>query len=85
MPKAEIREMRQFLEKCLNRTVIEYKLADLIKPGDNYASIIQALEVTVANAEDKVCISILRKCLQKCLCSIYTNAFFKARSASYGR
>lgn len=43
-----IRRFPEFLEKCLGQTVLDYTLKPLTKPGDNYGSILQAVEVKVA-------------------------------------
>lgn len=43
-----IRRFPEFLEKCLGRTVLDYTLKPLTKPGDHYGSILQAVEVKVA-------------------------------------
>lgn len=54
MSKSEIRDLKQFLEKCLKSTVVEYKLANLTKPGESYGSKIQSLEVAVVDADNNV-------------------------------
>lgn len=48
----KIRNFGEFLEKCLKRKVIEYSLKPLTKPGDNYGSIMQAVDVKVAGVTD---------------------------------
>lgn len=48
---SEIKNLRKFLEKCLNTTVLDYKLNNLTKSGDNYGSLLQSLEVTVADSD----------------------------------
>lgn len=52
----EITKLREFLEKCLKLEVLDYKLKCLTKPGDNYGSTMQSLDVVVAdgNASEKV-------------------------------
>lgn len=90
MPKCEIRDLKQFLGKCLSRTVVEYKLADLTKAGDNYGSIIQSLEVIVVDANDGVSKNF-RLFLQKSFFTIFLRNFSlskkktEARCGSIGR
>lgn len=48
----EIRNFGEFLEKCLERKVHEYSLKPLTKPGDNYGSVMQAVDVKVAGETD---------------------------------
>lgn len=52
----EIAELRELLEKCLKLKVLDYKLKCLTKPGDNYGSTVQSLDVEVAdgNTNEKV-------------------------------
>lgn len=52
----EIARLREFLEKCLKLKVLDYKLKCLTKPGDNYGSTMQSLNVVVAdgNTSEKV-------------------------------
>lgn len=64
MSDREIVDLKQFLEKCLEKTVLDYTLSDLTKPGENYGSILRSLEVTVADANDRV--SIANHKLQLC-------------------
>lgn len=54
MSDRDIVDLKQFLEKCLKKTVLDYTLSDLTRPGENYGSILQALEVTLADANDDV-------------------------------
>lgn len=51
-----IRDLSDFLGKSLNRQILNYSLAYLTKPGDNYGSIIQALTVQTSdgNTSDSV-------------------------------
>lgn len=48
----QIEKLREFLENCLGKTILDYSLHPLTKPGDNYGSIIQALTVTVSHNGD---------------------------------
>lgn len=52
----EIRKFSEFLEKCLGRTVLDYQLKPLTKPGDNFGSVMQSVAVEVAgkNKNDDV-------------------------------
>lgn len=50
----QVAHMREFLEKCLGKKVLDYSLQALTKPGDNYGSTIQALTVTVTHHDDDV-------------------------------
>lgn len=49
----EIKEFNAFLEKCLKRKVLHYTLKPLTKPGDNYGSIMQSVDVKVAKEFDQ--------------------------------
>lgn len=55
-PISQIRYITEFLERHLNRKVLEYSLKDLTKPGDNFGSVIQSLDIRVAerNTSDSV-------------------------------
>lgn len=57
MSDREIKDLKEFLEACLKTTVLDYTLRDLTKPGENYGSIMQSLDVTVADANDRVSIA----------------------------
>lgn len=48
----QIRGFSNFLETCLNRKVLEYTLKPLTKPGDNYGSIMQAVDVKLAGKNE---------------------------------
>lgn len=48
----KIRDLTEFLEKCLGRKVLEYTLNPLTKPGDNYGSIMLSVEVKVAEINE---------------------------------
>ncbi|XP_055309442.1 uncharacterized protein LOC129573174 [Sitodiplosis mosellana] len=48
----EIKEFGKFLEKCLNQKVLDYTLKSLTKPGDNYGSIMQSVDVEVIGESD---------------------------------
>lgn len=48
LPLFEIRNFTEFLENCLTRRVLDYKLKPLTKPGDNYGSVMQSIDVKVA-------------------------------------
>lgn len=41
----EIKQLTEFLEKCLDHKVLKYILKSLTKPGDNYRSVVQSIEV----------------------------------------
>lgn len=43
----EIRDFTKFLEECLGRKIFEYSLKNLTKPGDNYGSVMQSVDVKV--------------------------------------
>lgn len=51
-PLCHIRGFHKFLEQCLKRTVLNYTLKALTKPGDNYGSVMQAVDVKVAGIND---------------------------------
>lgn len=54
-PLCEINEFDKFLEKCLEQKVLNYTLKPLTKPGDNYGSIMQSVDVKIAGkSEDEV-------------------------------
>lgn len=55
-PSGKINECRTFLETCLRRKVLSYTLKPLTKPGDNFGSIMQSIDVEVAgeNNPDEV-------------------------------
>lgn len=54
-PLCEIKEFDKFLEKCLEQKVLNYTLKPLTKPGDNYGSIMQSVDVKIAGkSEDEV-------------------------------
>lgn len=48
----EIRNFTEFLEKCLGRKVHDYTLRPLTKPGENYGSTMQSVDVKLT---DKKC------------------------------
>lgn len=48
----EIKNFHGFLTKSLGKTILEYSLKPLTKPGDNYGSELQAAKVKVANKTD---------------------------------
>lgn len=54
MSDRDIKGLQQFLEKCLKKSVLDYTLSDLTRPGENYGSIMQSLDVTVAEANGRV-------------------------------
>lgn len=45
--KNRIVRLREFVENCLGKKIVDYKLRALTEPGDNYGSTIQALKVTL--------------------------------------
>lgn len=49
---SNIVEFFEFLESALQRKVLEYTLSPLTKLGDNYSSILQALEVKTNKRND---------------------------------
>lgn len=49
----EIRKFSEFLEKSLGRRVLDYRLKPLTKPGDNYGSVMQSVDVQVAGKFDR--------------------------------
>lgn len=50
---AEIKNLKEFLEECLAKPILEYSLKPLTKPGDNYGAELQAVEVKVADNNDE--------------------------------
>lgn len=48
----EIKNVHEFLEKCLKKSVLKYTLNPLTKPGDNYNSVLQSLEVKLIKNND---------------------------------
>lgn len=50
----QIVHLREFLENCLGRKILDYSLQTMTKPGDNYGSIIHALTVTLISADDGI-------------------------------
>lgn len=55
----EIRNFVYFLENCLNRKVIDYSLKSLTKPGDNYGSLLAAVDVNVVSKSDSEEVNII--------------------------
>lgn len=51
--KTQIANLKDFLEVSLRKTILDYSMRPLTKPGDHYGSIIQALTVTVADECNK--------------------------------
>lgn len=43
----EIRNFNEFLEKSLSEKVLDYTLKPLTKPGENYGSVMQLVEVKI--------------------------------------
>lgn len=43
----EIRNSNEFLEKSLSEKVLDYTLKPLTKPGENYGSVMQLVEVKI--------------------------------------
>lgn len=76
MSQREIKNLKQILEKCLGGTVVEYKLANLTKPGDNYGSIIQSLEVITVDKNESVSVFFY---LHLAVYYIYSMIFVKKR------
>lgn len=50
-PLCEIRNFTEFLEKCLRQKICNYTLRPLTKPGDNYGSTMQSVEVKLFGIE----------------------------------
>lgn len=50
----EVKYLKEFLKLSLGTEAIEYQLKCLTKPGDNYGSIIQSLDVKVIESNGKV-------------------------------
>lgn len=57
-PLCEIRNFTEFLERNLNRKVLEYTLKSLTKPGDHFGAIVQAVNVKVVNKIDSDAVSV---------------------------
>lgn len=51
-PPKEYRNFKEFLEKCLEKNVLQYTVRPLTKPGDNYNSMLQAIEVKSVRGND---------------------------------
>lgn len=51
--KFEINKFTEFLETCFGRKVIEYSMKPLTKAGDNYGSVLHAVEVKVFGEVDR--------------------------------
>lgn len=49
----EIKNLKDFLEECLGKSILEYALKPLTKPGDNYGSELQAIEVKLTDVRDQ--------------------------------
>ncbi|XP_031638919.1 uncharacterized protein LOC116351033 [Contarinia nasturtii] len=62
---APLEEFHTFLEKCLHKHVLEYIVKPLTRPGDNFASVIQALEVKTINNNDPTEIEMLNLVFKK--------------------
>lgn len=61
MQENEIKNFTEFLEISLNRTITEYTLKPLTKPGDNFGAILQSVVVKIAdekNSSDEVSLLI---------------------------
>lgn len=41
----EYKNLTEFLEKCLNKRVVQYAVKPLTESGDNYNSVLHAIEV----------------------------------------
>lgn len=50
----EIKDLKEFLNISLGIDMVEFQLKCLTKPGDNYGSIIQSLDVKVTENDEKV-------------------------------
>lgn len=53
----QIKQLPEFLETSLNRTILEYNLKSLTKPGDNFGAVLQSVVVKLSsekNNSDKV-------------------------------
>ncbi|XP_031633861.1 uncharacterized protein LOC116347425 [Contarinia nasturtii] len=48
----QIKNFTKFLEKSLNKTVLEYTLKSLTKPGDNFGAVLRSVVVKVADEEN---------------------------------
>lgn len=58
-PLGEIQNMKEFLGKCLKTTsIFNYTSKSLTKPGDNYNSQLQAVDVNLFNPNDSKVIPI---------------------------
>lgn len=53
-PSGEIKDFANFLEKSLQRKVLEYNINPLTKPGDNFGAILQSVDVKVGNDSNNV-------------------------------
>lgn len=47
----EIKLFKEFLDECFKVDVLDYKFNCLTKPGDNYASIMKAVDVKIADGK----------------------------------
>ncbi|XP_031633860.1 uncharacterized protein LOC116347423 [Contarinia nasturtii] len=48
----QIKNFTKFLENSLNKTVLEYTLKSLTKPGDNFGAVLRSVVVKVADEEN---------------------------------
>lgn len=62
----EIQQFRSFLEKCLKTKVLEYSLKPLTKPGDNYGSIMQSVDVKMLVTEDGNKVNSIHSKIKRC-------------------
>lgn len=75
-PLSEIRNFTDFLEKCLERKVLDYTLKPLTKPGDNYGAVLQSVDVKVVGNKGRDEVSFEMNSLI-CLKIGYFNHFFE--------
>ncbi|XP_055321212.1 uncharacterized protein LOC129577737 [Sitodiplosis mosellana] len=60
----DIKHLKTFLEKCLNKKVLEYKLNSLTNPGDNFGSILRTIDLNVienSNSNEKETMQLVVK------------------------
>lgn len=50
----EIQDLKEFLKISLGTDIVRFQLKCLTKPGDNYGSIIQSIDVKVTENDEKV-------------------------------
>lgn len=50
----DIKNFKEFLEKRLKQTVLEFRIKSLTAPGENYGSIARSVDVKLAQSIDSL-------------------------------